>query len=118
MNGKGIKNDDNKAKLHMIPEEALIGMAEAFQFGAKKYERFNYKNGLEFTRLSDSLRRHILSFLMGEDLDPESGLHHTKHILANAAMLEFMRIHRPEMDDRWKDETRNNIDEGDIYEIV
>lgn len=98
---QGSKNDQGKAPLHMIPEEAIIGMAEAFEFGAKKYDKFNYKKGLEFTRLSDSTRRHLLAFLMGEDIDPESGLHHTKHILANAAMLEYMRLNRPEMDDRY-----------------
>jgi hypothetical protein len=104
MDHKGSKNDSGKAPLHMIPEEALTGMAEAFDFGAKKYERFNYKKGIEITRITDSLRRHTLAYLRGEDIDPESGLHHTKHILANAAMLEFMRINRPEMDDRWEDE--------------
>lgn len=104
---KGTKKDDGKAPLHMIPEVALIGMAEAFAFGAKKYERFNYRKGLEYSRLTDSLRRHTLAFLQGEDIDEDSGLHHTKCILANAAMLEYMRIFKPEMDDRWKE---NNED--------
>ena len=106
---KGSKHDAGKAPLHMIPEEALIGMAEAFAFGANKYGKFNYKKGLEITRLTDSLRRHALAFLQGEDLDPESGLHHTKHILANAAMLEYTRLHRPEMDDRYKEELESPI---------
>lgn len=99
----GTKNDKEKAPLHMIPEDAILGMAEAFAYGAKKYNRFNYKKGLEYTRLTDALRRHTLAFLMGEDIDPESGLHHTKHILANAAMLEYTRIHKTEMDDRYKE---------------
>ena len=102
---KGEKKDQGKAPLHMIPEEAIIGMAEAFAYGAIKYDRFNYRKGLEFSRLTDSLRRHTLAFLNGEDIDPESGLHHTKLMLANAAMIEFMRIHRPEMDDRYKSES-------------
>lgn len=104
MSSKGTKHDTGKAPLHMIPEEAIIGMAEAFAYGAEKYERFNYKKGLEFTRLTDSLRRHTLAFLMGEDVDPESGIPHTKLMLANTAMLEYMRINRPEMDDRYKGE--------------
>ncbi len=85
----------------MIPEDALIGMAEAFGFGARKYDRFNYRKGIEYSRITDSLRRHTLAFLQGEDIDPESGLHHTKHMLANVAMLEYMRLNKPEMDDRW-----------------
>lgn len=101
--GKGTKYDSEKAPLHMVPEEGIIGAAEAFGYGAKKYERFNYKKGIEYTRITDSLRRHTLAFLNGEDIDPESGLHHTKCILANAHMLEFMRVRRPEMDDRYKE---------------
>lgn len=100
---KGSKHDNGKAPIHMIPEDAILGMAEAFAYGAKKYDRFNYRKGIDLTRLTDSLMRHVLAYLKGEDIDPESGLHHTKHILANAAMIEFVRINRPEHDDRYKD---------------
>jgi hypothetical protein len=99
---EGKKHDQGKAPLHMIPEEAIEGMALAFAYGAKKYDRFNYRNGIHFTRLTDSLGRHSLAFLKGEDVDPESGLPHTYHILANAAMIEYMRVHKPEFDDRYK----------------
>lgn len=102
--GKGTKHDQGKPPIHMIPEVAIIGMAEGFAYGAKKYDRFNYRKGLDYTRLTDSLMRHTLAFLMGEDTDPESGLHHTKLMLANAAMLEFMRVNRPEHDDRYRGE--------------
>ena len=98
----GKKHDQGKPPIHMIPEDAILGMAEAFAYGAKKYDRFNYRNGLDYTRLTDSLMRHTLAFLKGEDIDPESGLHHTKLMLANTAMLEFMRLHKPEHDDRYK----------------
>jgi hypothetical protein len=100
----GKKHDQGKQPIHMIPEDAILGMAEAFAYGAKKYNRFNYKNGLDYTRLTDSLMRHTLAFLKGEDIDPESGLHHTKLMLANTAMLEFMRLHKPEHDDRYKND--------------
>ena len=99
---KGKKFDKDKAPLHMIPEVAIEGMALAFSYGAKKYDRFNYRNGIHYTRLTDSLGRHSLAFLKGEDMDPESGLPHTYHILANAAMIEYMRVYKPEFDDRYK----------------
>lgn len=97
---KGLKHDQGKPPVHMIPEEAILGAAEAFAYGAKKYSRFNYRNGLAFTRLTDSLTRHLLAFTKGIDIDEESGLPHTKLILANACMLEFMRLNKPEFDDR------------------
>lgn len=98
---KGSKYDNGKAPIHMIPEEAILGMAQAFGYGAKKYDRFNYRKGIEFTRLMDSLMRHLLAFSQGQDNDDESGLPHTYHILANAAMLEFSRLYHPDLDDRF-----------------
>jgi len=100
----GTKFNQGKAMLHLVPEEAIIGAAEGFMYGAGKYGAFNYKKGLTYTDLTDSLRRHTLALLMGEDIDEESGLHHTKLILANASMLEWMRCNRPDMDNRWKKE--------------
>lgn len=100
----GTKFDAGKAPLHMCPEEAFIGMAKAFEYGAKKYDRWNYKKGIHYTRINDSLMRHLLAYMSGEDIDPESGLPHTNCILANAAMLEYMRVNRKEFDDRHKKE--------------
>lgn len=99
---KGDKDDSEKAKIHLIPTEAILGMAFALGMGAKKYGAYNFRGGIEYTRIIDSLMRHTLAFLAGEDNDPESGLPHTHHILANAAMIEFMRVNRPECDDRYK----------------
>lgn len=99
---KGTKNDQGKAPIHLIPVEAIIGMSHALGFGANKYGEYNFREGLEYTRLIDSLMRHTLAYLAGEENDPESGLPHTWHIGANFAMLEFTRINNPEMDDRYK----------------
>jgi hypothetical protein len=104
---EGKKFDQGKAPLHMIPEEAIEGMALAFGYGAQKYGEYNYRNGIDVTRLTDSLGRHTLAYLKGEDNDPESGLPHTYHILANAAMIEYMRVHKPEFDNRYKSLEQN-----------
>lgn len=98
---KGEKFDQGKPPIHMIPEDAIIGMAQAFAYGARKYDRFNYRNGIDYTRLIDSLMRHTLAYSKREDIDEESGLPHTFCILANAAMLEFMRVNKKEHDDRY-----------------
>jgi hypothetical protein len=42
--------------------------------------------------ISDSLMRHLLALLDGQDRDPESGLHHIDHIAANVGFLaEFIK---------------------------
>jgi hypothetical protein len=70
-------------------------------YGAGKYGRFNFKKGIEHTRLADACLRHLTAYLDGEDLDPESGVSHLGHALASLAMLSYMAANRPDLDDRY-----------------
>lgn len=111
---KGKKFDQGKPKLHLLVKEALDGAAYAFMMGEEKYGKWNYREGIEYTKICDSLMRHTLAFLNGEDLDPESGLPHTFHINANAHIIEYMRVHKPEMDDRHakKEDVSDKVKKG------
>lgn len=97
---KGQKFDGGKPDLSIIPYEAMEGVSAALMYGEKKYGRFNYKNGIEYTRLISAALRHLYKFLQGVDIDDESGLNHIDHALANLAMLKFMMINKKEMDNR------------------
>lgn len=95
--------DNNKAPVHLIPEEAIIWAAEAFGYGNDKYgEEYNYRRGIEYTKLTDSLLRHTLEFTKNIDLDKESKLHHAKHMAANVMMLIYQIVNHPELDNRYK----------------
>ena len=98
---RGKKLNKGKARICLVPEEAILGAAEVFTHSETKYGPFNYRKGLNWLDITDSLDRHMLKFKMGIDLDEESGLPHTWHILANAMMLEYMRVHYPELDNRY-----------------
>lgn len=98
----GSKHDKDKAPITMIPSEAIEEMAHAFNYGAKKYTRNNFKSGIEYTRLLDAAFRHMLAFNNNEDTDPESSRSHISHALASLAMLMYMIKNKPEMDDRYK----------------
>jgi hypothetical protein len=42
----------------------------------------------------------------GEDDDPESGLSHIGHIMANAMFISYYMKYLPAMDDRYKDKNK------------
>lgn len=83
---EGIKFDNNKPKMSLIPSMALWIVGMVMTIGAKKYERDNWKK-LERHRILDALLRHIYADMSGEFLDKETGLPHTAHVAANALML-------------------------------
>jgi hypothetical protein len=102
MEEKGTKKDQGKPPLKFLTKAFLFGVASAHMFGAKKYGDWNFRKGLEYTRLTDSAMRHLIAFLDGEDLDPESGLPHVHLAGANINMLCDMIENKPELDDRYK----------------
>lgn len=78
---EGLKFDSEKVRPSLIPVEAMQGIAEVLEFGARKYARDNWKEVYNAEqRYLDALIRHLWAYQSGEDLDPESGLHHMKHI--------------------------------------
>jgi hypothetical protein len=91
----GTKHDGGKPDLSLIPYSAQCVEAKVFQFGAAKYERDNFKKGMESHRLVAAAMRHIGAYWEGEDLDPESGLPHLGHARCCLAMLiELERLSR------------------------
>ena len=82
-----------REKLHVLPYDLVPfqEMTEAYvrvaEFGAKKYEPWNWSKGLSRVQILGSLLRHTFAYLRGEDADKDSGLSHTDHILWNAVAL-------------------------------
>jgi hypothetical protein len=99
---KGTKYDAGKPALAYIPKAALYAEGEAFAYGAKKYGSWNYKNGIHITRTLSASLRHIVQFLGGETIDPESGVNHLGCARANLAMALDTLENHPELDDRFK----------------
>ena len=98
----GERHNNGKPKLSMVLEanNALRGAAQVLMMGEKKYSRSNWKKGLKQTEVVDSLMRHLLQYMNGENLDPESTLPHVDHILVNALFLAEMAHAYPQFDDR------------------
>lgn len=101
----GDRYNENKPKMSLILEapEALRGLAKVLEYGTNKYSRGNWKKGLKWTEVVDSAMRHLTAFANGEDVDPESGLHHVDHALTNLLFLsQFVHSDVGE-DDRVRD---------------
>jgi hypothetical protein len=96
----GKKNDQGKPQLSLITRESLAAEARAFAYGAKKYDKNNYKKGMDWSRIIDALMRHTAAFNAKEDLDPESGLCHLDHMKACVAMLVYYHENKVGKDDR------------------
>lgn len=99
---EGIKFDDGKPRVDLISPIALSELATVLAFGAKKYAAWNWAKGIPYTRIIAALLRHTHKYLMGETLDPESGLSHAAHIMCNAMFLLHFEKLKPEFDDRPK----------------
>jgi hypothetical protein len=78
----GRKFDGGKPRYGLLPPLAMKATAEVLTFGAEKYEPDNWKHVPESkTRYFDALERHVWAWKMGEQTDPESGMHHLAHAL-------------------------------------
>jgi len=99
---KADRLNDGKPKLSMVLEasNALDGAARVLMFGANKYDRGNWRKGLNHTEICDSLLRHLTAYLSGEDNDQDSGLPHVDHIQCNALFLSEMYHTKRGVDDR------------------
>lgn len=98
---QGIKHDQEKPMLALIPPEAEEEEAKVWQAGAKKYGLHNFRGGLSYLRILSALRRHTAAIIAGEDYDLETGCLHAAHVRCCAAMLIVFKDRR-DLDDRFK----------------
>ena len=93
--GKGKKYDSGKSMvgtLCRVFPRALLGVGQCIEFGTHKYPdpRNWVKVENAFNRYQDSMMRHYLKFLAGQEKDSETNLLHLKHMVWNAlAVLEL-----------------------------
>lgn len=85
----GNRHNSGKLPLNFIlsAPNAVNQLAAIMAAGEAKYDRDNWKKGLVFEELLDSLLRHLVRLSEGEAVDSETGLPHTGHILCNAFFL-------------------------------
>ncbi len=85
---RGLKFDQDKPMLRLVPTSLVTEVGEVLTFGAKKYKPNSWRtvpNAKE--RYENALLRHIYAYLEGEKIDAESGLSHLAHAGCNIAFL-------------------------------
>ena len=88
-NSEFTKNDLGKVIVSEVEPSYILGTAKVLTFGAKNYARGNWKKMTEEDRqrIADSLLRHILDYLDGNELDPETNESHLYHASCNLMFL-------------------------------
>ncbi len=88
--GVNPKDEIGNSKLgfHHIPLSSLLHLSAAMEDGVKKYGLYNWRESkIKSEIYIDAAIRHILSWVEGEDLAVDSGVHHFGHVMACMAIL-------------------------------
>lgn len=84
----GVKHDEGKPPLSLLPFGALEEVARVLAYGAKKYQAWNWVRVADpERRYADAMLRHFTAWQAGEGLDTESGLPHLACLACNALFL-------------------------------
>lgn len=78
----GRKFDGDKIRFDLLPHRALVKTMEVLMLGAKKYEPNNWMRVPDSERrYYNAAMRHMMAWKMGEESDPETGIHHLAHAI-------------------------------------
>ena len=76
----GVKHDDEKPNMDLMPPLMELEVAKVLTFGARKYAAENWRKVPDLkARYRAAAKRHINAMRRGEVRDPESGLLHAAH---------------------------------------
>jgi hypothetical protein len=96
---KAFRINENKLRYDLCPAIAQREYAKVWTEGLKKYPARNWEKGFLFSEVIASAMRHLEAMRLGEMIDEESGLLHSAHLMANAAMLTEFHFTHPELND-------------------
>jgi hypothetical protein len=105
----GLKFDDGKPRMDLLPMDALEAVAMVLRYGATEkvrpdgqrgYGDRNWEKGLAWGRLAGAALRHLGAWMRGVELDAESGLPHLHHFGCCALMLIALVLRKKGEDTR------------------
>ena len=87
---QGIKFDGGKPALDLIDPHFIEDVGAVMTFGARKYERDNWKRGMAIGKAMGAVLRHCFAIMRGEYLDPETKIAHAAHATCGLMFIHFM----------------------------
>ena len=104
---EGLKFDDNKPVFSSLPPIGLTELGKTQSLGDKKYEKHNWRKGIEVCRLLDAGFRHLIAASSGQDYD-EEGNNHLAACAWNCLVAIQMISDRPDLDNRYQRSSLTN----------
>lgn len=90
-----------KPRLSLISMPVLFEIGNALAEGAAKYGAANVRViPVRSSIYLDATMRHLAAWWEGQDIDPDSGLHHVSKAIASLVVLRDAMIHNMAKDDR------------------
>lgn len=91
----GYKFDKDKPRCDLLVPEAIEAEARVLGLGATTYGAENWKELRDAKeRYTAAMFRHLLAYMRGERVDPQSGESHLAHIRCNAGFLYYFECVR------------------------
>jgi len=100
--GSGLRFNQGKLRYDLVEPHAMEDFVQVLTDGVTKYRSRNWEEGLTWTSILASLKRHIAAIEMGEDYDLESRRLHIAHAACNVHFLNAFYYIFPQGDDRPK----------------
>ncbi len=97
-----LRFNKDKPQMSQLNPKFIMELAKLMSKGEAKYGKYNWAKGQQYSTVYDSLNRHLTAFMLGEDMDPESGLSHLIHCASNIMILwHSWQLENEELDDRF-----------------
>lgn len=100
VDGGGLRFDQGKERVDLIPADALMELGRVYGAGAKKYAERNWERGMPWSKCLGPLMRHLFKWMNGEKIDSEDGQLHIAKVAWNAIALLTYELRKIGKDDR------------------
>lgn len=97
---RALRFNKGKPRPMLVPVEWLEALITVMEKGAQKYGDNNWKKGMPYSEVLNSLERHLIQFKKGENIDPDDGLSTMAKIAVNSLFLVYYQLKGIGNDDR------------------